>query len=376
MKKLGILALATPRHGGTFQYTLSMISAYELMNDVQCEIYTTKNNHEYDALKLPIVRLPNLLRIISGYVTSFVARVKRDALFDRVDMVVSPIYSTYLLMTRRPFVFTLHDLQEKYYPNNFTTIQRIWRDMTNRLLVRRAAAVICESNYVKQDIVRFFRAQEQKIFVVPAPPAITFRKNDFSSERLDRVREKYCLPQKYLFYPAQFWPHKNHLRLIRAFFRLQHKFHDCSLILTGEKRGDYGKVWGLIQELRIEDKVLHIEHIAQPDLAAIYKLACVVVIPTLFESISIPAYEAFTFGVPVCISNVVALPEQVGDAGLLFTPTSIEDMVSCLEQVLGSAALREQLIMKGRARMKKLTHKDYADRLKTVFEAVSGNGLN
>jgi len=370
MKKVGILALATPGHGGTFQYTLSMINALKLLDSVQCEIFTTKNNREYDAFLLPVNRLPGSLRIFLSLITFRAAARKKDALFSQMDMVISPIYSTYLLATHRPFIFTLHDLQEKHYPQNFSLMQRLWRHVTNQFLITKAAAVICESNYVKQDIVKFFSPKEDKIFVVPAPPAISQQVSEYSMEQLAEIRKKYSLPMEYLFYPAQFWPHKNHHRLIQAFSRIQQKFPGCSLVLTGKKRDEYRKIFDLIHELGIEDKVIHIEHVEQADLAVLYQLATVVVIPTLFESISIPAYEAFTFGAPVCISNVVALPEQVGDAGLLFAPTSVEDMISCIEKVLRSQSLRDELISKGKTRIAGLTHKNYAERLQEIFDSV------
>lgn len=371
MKKVGILALATPEHGGTFQYTLSMISALKQLDNLHCEIFTTQGNCEYDELGLPVNRLPGPMAVMANSMKNALLSQDKGALFDQVDIVISPIYSTYLLASAVPYVFTLHDLQEKYYPQNFSLAQRIWRHATNRLLINRAAAVICESNYVKQDIVKFFGAQENNIFVVPAPPAISHQDYSFSPEQLSDIRRKYRLPEKYLFYPAQFWPHKNHLRLVQAFARLRQKFPDCCLVLTGKKREDYGKVFHLIHELGVEHNVVHIEHVAQADLAAIYQLSTAVVIPTLFESISIPAYEAFTFGSPVCISNVVALPEQVGDAALLFTPTSVDEIAECMDKILSCEALRGQLIARGKARVAGLTHKNYSDSLRTVIDSVT-----
>lgn len=373
MKKIGILALATTKHGGTFQYTLSMIGALKLLGNTHCEIFTTEENHEYDDLQLPVNRLPKRSKVISGTIFNMLLPGKPGPLFNGVDIVVSPIYSTYLLATQRPFVFTLHDLQEKYYPQNFSLMQRIWRQLTNKVLINRAGAVICESNYVKKDIVRFFGAQENKIFVMPAPPAISSAENCYSTSRLNEIRREYSLPEKYLFYPAQFWPHKNHCRLIRAFAQVQEKYPECHLVLTGKKRDEFGRVFRLIRELGIAAKVVHVEHVAQADLGAIYQLATAVVIPTLFESISIPAYEAFIFGSPVCISNVVALPEQVGDAALLFTPTSVEEMAASIEKVLASAPLRKNLISKGKSRIAGLTHSNYAASLKGALIYASGS---
>ena len=79
--------------------------------------------------------------------------------------------------------------------------------------------------------------------------------------------------------------------------------------------------------------------------------ATVAAIPTLFESISIPVYEAFSVGTAVCASNVVALPEQIGDAGLLFDPESADEIAAAISRLLGDPALRRTLVERGFQRM-------------------------
>jgi glycosyltransferase involved in cell wall biosynthesis len=92
--------------------------------------------------------------------------------------------------------------------------------------------------------------------------------------------------------------------------------------------------------------------------------------PTLFESVSLPIWEAFYLGVPVVSSNVCALPEQVGDAGLIFDPYNIEDMAEKIYKVWKDNALRQELIKKGYERIKDLTLENYAKQWKSVIEEV------
>jgi glycosyltransferase involved in cell wall biosynthesis len=100
----------------------------------------------------------------------------------------------------------------------------------------------------------------------------------------------------------------------------------------------------------------------------LYKLATALVMPTLFESVSMPIWEAFLLGVPVVSSNVCALPEQVGDAGLLFDPNNIDDMAEKIYTLWTNESLRKELIQKGYERTKDLTLENYAKQWEKIIE--------
>jgi glycosyltransferase involved in cell wall biosynthesis len=365
MTKIGILATARQSNGGTLLYTLSMIEALRRLPPQRyaCTVYTARDNHEYDSLGLPIVRLRGPLQVALD-------RLRGRRLFDEVDTVIAPVYSMKLVASRRPFAFTLHDLQERHLPENFGLATRGWRELTNRILTRRAARIVCESNFVKGDIVRFFGVAEERIVVIPAPPITLLRDSRLDDASLAAVRAKFKLPQRYVFYPAQFWPHKNHCRLVEAFARLANAYPDCALVLTGKQRDEFGRVFERVRELGLTSRVLHVGHVESSELAALYRCAIVVAIPTLFESISIPVYEAFSVGTAVCASNVVALPEQIGDAGLLFDPRSVDDIADKIGTLLESPALRAELIERGRRRIESVNHDGYAQRLAEVIDSM------
>jgi glycosyltransferase involved in cell wall biosynthesis len=367
MTKIGILATARQSNGGTLLYTLSMIEALRRLPQQRysCTIYTADDNHEYDALGLPIVRLPGTLRVALDW-------LRGRRLFDEVDTVIAPVYSMKLLASRRPFAFTLHDLQEKHLPENFGLATRLWRELTNRILTRRAARIVCESNFVKGDIVRFFGVPAERIAVIPAPPVTSLRDSRLDDANLDAVRAKFKLPQRYVFYPAQFWPHKNHRRLVEAFARVATAHPDCALVLTGKQRDEFGRVFERVRELGLTSRVLHIGYVETSELGALYRCATVAAIPTLFESISIPVYEAFSIGTAVCASNVVALPEQVGDAGLLFDPLSVQDIAEKICTLLASTSLRGQLVERGLRRVASITHDGYALHLAELVDSLAG----
>ena len=299
MSDIGILAVCEPQFGGTFQYTLSMIEALRLIPEHRYTLFTTKANHWYDDLGLPIKRLPGAANVLVQAIARPLGSKSSLGLFSEVEKVIAPIYSSYLLASSRAFAFTLHDLQEEYFPQYLSYKQRVWRFIINRLLARAATRIICESTNVKGDIQRYLRVEPDRIAVIPAPPVSLFRDVASDQIHLQEVRQRLSLPPQYLFYPAQFNPHKNHARLIDAFALVARQYPDCHLVLTGAIRLEFSSVMSRVKEKGLESRVRHLGQIDVLDLVAAYKLATLVVVPTLFESISIPIYEAFSCGSPV-----------------------------------------------------------------------------
>jgi glycosyltransferase involved in cell wall biosynthesis len=229
---------------------------------------------------------------------------------------------------------------------------------------------VCESNFVKRDIIQFLGTPEDRIAVVPAPPISQLRNSASDERAVEAIRTKYKLPLRYVFYAAQFWPHKNHMRLVEAFGLLAREHADCALVLTGKQRDEFDRVFHRVRELGLEGRVRHIGYVEQADLAALYRAATVVAVPTLFESISIPVYEAFSLGTAVCASNVVGLPEQIGEAGLLFDPLSTQDIAEKIGALLADPGLRATLVARGHERMASVTHDQYAAQLRSIIDAV------
>ena len=176
-------------------------------------------------------------------------------------MVIAPIYSTRLLASSRPFIMTIHDLQERYYPENFTLAQRLWRGLTNRALSRAAARILCESTHVKEDIRRFLGTPASKISVIPAPPVSAFSSEHLDVTSLQRSAAQLALPNQFIFYPAQFFPHKNHMRLVEAFAIVVRRFPECRLLLTGQPRYEHQKVMARAAELGLEASVVHLGYV-------------------------------------------------------------------------------------------------------------------
>jgi len=365
VKRLGIVATAQPSHGGQFQYTLAMMQGLCQVTGWRLTVYRDPETTAYSPFGLEERPLRGgKLRAVFLAVLSACGIRAPDQFADE-DAVIAPMYAPQLLHTRKPFCYTLHDLQEYYFPQYFSLYQKIWRRFLHGRLTKRARRVICESKFVQADIVKHFGIEPRRICVVPAPPLWEDAGNDNTD--LAAISQRYRLPARFLLYPAQFWAHKNHQRLLEAFAEIYHEYPDLFLVFTGHRRFEYDAVMRKVADLGLTERVIHLGYVDSRDIFSLYRLAQALVMPSLFESISIPVYEAFRAGTPVCASGVFGLTDQIGSAGIIFDPYSVSDMAGAMRRVVGDAELRRRLVAEGRGVLAGLTIQRYAGQLQDVL---------
>jgi len=371
--RIGILTLSTPDNGGIFQYTISMLEAFKLIRYKYNFIQIRHKDFPKILDKDIIIEKPkNSINLMLKHVIYAFTNILFDNIVSKinVDFIISPTITLLPCYMKKPYIVTIHDFQHEYFPEFFTLKQRLGRKIIYKV-GQKANMVICESNYVKRDIIKFLRILEEKIKVLPSPPPNYIQKTKIDKNKLKEVKEKYKLPDNFLFYPAQFWYHKNHINLIRAIKLIKNKYgQDIPLILVGSIKNNFRNVIKEIHKLELSQQVRYLGYVPDEDMPYLYKLATALVMPTLFESVSIPIWEAFHLGCPVVSSNVCALPEQVGDAGLIFDPHNIEDMAEKIYIVWTDAKLRECLEQKGYERVKDLTIENYAKQWEKILDEV------
>jgi glycosyltransferase involved in cell wall biosynthesis len=369
MTKLGVIALAGPGNGGTYQYTLSMLQGLQYVEGFEITLFGDPSNPDFLRLGYPIhafseTYAKQLARLVLDRM-----RLKKPDPFASQDALLAPIYSLALLNTSKPFAYTLHDLQELHFPENFLLAQRVWRHQIHKRLLRRASRIICESGYVRSDIVTGFGVSEERIAVIPAPPQQQFLSAQGDGQ-LRAVRGRLGLPDRFVVYPAHYWRHKNHLRLLEAFRMVLDEEPELRLVLTGKKIDDYEVVASAVDKLKLGDHVHHLGFVDREELQAVYQLAAALVMPSLFESVSIPVYEAFQLGTPVAASNIQGIPEQVGDAGLLFDPTSVTAIRDAILKIVRDGDLAQLLARRGRERMMAMTPQRYGAQLQQMLREL------
>jgi glycosyltransferase involved in cell wall biosynthesis len=254
-----------------------------------------------------------------------------------------------------PVVLNLHDLQHRHFPEYFSEEEIARREKWWVSSGKRADALIAGSEFIREDLCRQIGIDGGKIFVTPdAFQAAFFRRP--AAEKLADLRKKYRLPETLFLYPAAAWPHKNHQRLIRAFELAG--IADAQLLLTG----------GGHAESAAAKNVRVLGRVSTEDLVGLYCTAAALVFPSQYESWSIPIMEAMACGCPVASSNVTCLPEQVGNAGLLFDPTDVAQMASVMRKLAGDTRLRETLSARGRDRVRQFSRKNFIATIGRAYE--------
>jgi glycosyltransferase involved in cell wall biosynthesis len=368
---VGIFISANTEMGGVFHYTQAFLDS--IKNDSLNSYYiygdyeTLSKFETYNLTTIVINRKSTFLTILLRSIClllnirlDLLLTKKEHSYFDKIDIFYSTTVSLYPhFYAKKPFIFTLHDLQEKYFPEFFSRKERLQRYLILRALTKHCKAIICESNYVKNDIIKFTGTKAENIYVLESPPKSIFKTFSFTKEMFNKVTVIYNLPDKYIYYPAQCWKHKNHHNLILAFHKLTNEYPNISLILSGSKGPEYNSVIKLIDQLKLSDIVKHIGFVSDTDLPYIYRKSIFLVMPSLFESISIPIYEAFSLGVPVCCSNVVGLPEQVENAAQIFNPHDVDDMTESMGKLISNKDFSTKLSQRGLNKIESITSDKY-----------------
>jgi len=211
-----------------------------------------------------------------------------------------------------PTVTTVHDVLHVVYPRFFSRPELAYRRLIYRRLARTSRLVIAPSEHSKQLLVTRIGVPADRIRVIP---------HGVDRERFSPGTE----PRgPFLFYPADFYPHKNHERLLEAFALLRTKRPGLLLVLAG--RG--------LDQLKPAPGVDVRSRISLNELVELYRTAGALVFPSLHETFGLPPLEAMACGCPVASSNAGSLPEVCGIAARYFDPTSTEEIAKAVDDVL------------------------------------------
>jgi len=290
---------------------------------------------------------------------------KADLLASRhVDVIHFPGNTINPLSLDLPIVLNLHDLQHRHFPEYFTAEEIASREKWWVRSAQRTNSLVAASNFVRDDLVAQLRVDQAKIFVTPDAFQSAFF-NRPNPRQLADMRRKYNLPATFFIYPAAVWPHKNHRRLIQAFVTAG--IADSQLLLTGggQAESDLPKI---IADLGASARVRLLGRISTEELSGLYHLATALVFPSEFEAWSIPIMEAMACGCPVTSSNVTSLPEQVGDAGLLFDPTDVAAIAGVMQRLAGDEELRKMLTKRGHARILEFSPQNFIRSIAEAYE--------
>jgi glycosyltransferase involved in cell wall biosynthesis len=270
-----------------------------------------------------------------------------------------------------PYISTVWDLAHRCYPffPEVSLYGEFGRreDMFRRYL-QRATYIITPNEAGKKEIIAFYQVAEDRVRLIHHPTP-TFALEGKPHPDPERLLHRLGIDRDFLLYPAQLWPHKNHILLLLMLdtLRKQHG-ENLQLILTGSNRGNFPFLTHKIAQLGLENQVVLAGFVSRPDLVALYQKAIALVYPCFFGPENFPPMEAFALGCPVIAAKIPGAKEQMGDAAILLDPTNPELWSQAVMLLRQDAGLRQSLIIKGKKRALAFTPDDCAREMLNLFD--------
>jgi glycosyltransferase involved in cell wall biosynthesis len=277
-----------------------------------------------------------------------------------------------------PVVTTMADLQQEYFPEFFHANHELTRrQLGYQYSCKVSAATIAISHAVARDIVELYGIDPARVFAIPLAldPFI-----ESALPQIERyvaaVRLKFRLGAgRYIFFPANGWPHKNHEAVVRAMRRVSREAPGVKLLLTGCPFLLLERLKPILDEYNLHDVVHHLGYVSRADVVGLYALSQMLVFPSLFEGFGLPLLEAMYLGAPVACSGLDSLREVGGDAAHFFDPLNDEAIAEAILDVLLNEPLRRRLIAAGKEQVTRFSYTETAQATLEVFRQVHAGRL-
>jgi glycosyltransferase involved in cell wall biosynthesis len=317
---ISLLTLVPGIVGGSETYARELVRALARVGRLDYRVFVpTIARDAADGLGHVVVTAYRARRSLPGRLAAMTlaqvapASVRRQLDLGRLRVLHFPLTVMLPPVTRPPTVVTILDLQHEIHPEFFSRTELAYRRSVYGRSVRQSGVVIAISRHTAAAVCERYGLDAKRVRVVPLgldherfrPPATSQR-------------------EPFLLYPANRWPHKNHVRLFEAFALLRRERPELRLLLTGTGHRAHSLPPGV--EARGQ--------VGADELVRLYQTASVLVFPSLYEGFGQPPLEAMACGCPVASSPAGALPEVLGDAARMFDPRSPESISAAVAELL------------------------------------------
>lgn len=346
--------------GGAFSYSERLIEMIDLYNfDEKIEIiFIAKNKIDVTFYKKEVLRIPIeeiekknwrfKQKIVFKIASSIFLKhfLFHQRLIEKRDKNNSLDITNFLLKNKIdliyyltpnlkpfnfPFIATHWDLGYKsmwVYQEVFSNTRFESREYYHRVTLQKAFAVFVESEQSKKELIHYERINPQRIFIVPLFPGKVVEM-DVNIEDQKTILNKWKVDKnKFYFYPAQFWAHKNQFGLVMAFKKVNQQYPEFKLVLSGHNHGTMDYIKKIVKEEQLDENVIFTEFVSNEEIFTFYKNAIALVMPTLLGPTNMPLLEAHYLGCPVLCSNLDGHKEQMKERAIYFDPLDHNDIAN------------------------------------------------
>ena len=279
-----------------------------------------------------------------------VGRLERELQQNKIDL------AYFVMPSRRSrtlqkvnYIATIWDLCHRdspEFPEVRESFEFLAREFNYSNTLSQALFVLCDSLALCDRVSRRYGLDKERLIAMPfSPGPLT---ESVHSEAKEAVLEHYRLTQGYYFYPAQFWAHKNHVRILQALELLNKKGKTSRVVFSGGDQGSMSHIKATASKLGVDDQVQFLGFVPAEHVRGLYEGCRAVVMPSYFGPTNLPPLEAWELERPLLYSS--HLSEQSGPAALLFDPDSAVELAKAMQNVTDSK-VAESLVRKGTQRL-------------------------
>lgn len=314
--------------------------------------------------------------------------IRGEKLSDNINLVHYPYFEPFFLtlpfFKKQITAVTVHDLTplvfKKYFPSGVRGKMK-WQ--IQKMALKSADAIITDSESSKKDVIKYTGLPSSKIHTVYLAAGEEFKQVQSSTLRLrsgrefkvQSLKEKYNLPEKFVLYVGDVTWNKNLPRLVEAVKQI-----NVTLVMVGsalvQKKFDPTNPWNqdllkVSKSTEGDKRIIKLGFVPIEDLVGIYNLATVFVMPSLYEGFGLPILEAMSCGCPVVTTKEGSMPEVAGNAAYYVNPYDINDIANGIGEVFFSQKLQNELSQKGLKQTRKFSWKETARKTTSVYEKVA-----
>ena len=271
-------------------------------------------------------------------------------------------------------LITIHDLIPLIHPEYF---EHKTDNVVHQIIgsIKPDNFAVCVSESTKNDLLETTKLEESQVFVVPLAASKTLFYPVFNKELINQKLKRYAIPtnQKYFLSISTLEPRKNIDSIIKSFIELieQEKIQDLNLVLVGTQGWDFDKIFKAINlNPQFKNRIIFTGYVPDGDLAALYSGALAFVYMSLCEGFGLPPLEAMQCGTPVICSNTTSLPEVMGDAGILVSPTNQAEITGAMLNIYKSESLTNALKLKSIDRASLFSWDKFAQQTWEVYQKI------
>ncbi len=257
-------------------------------------------------------------------------------------------------MRARGAVVTVHDLCSFRFPMLFEPRVVRW-SRAIPLAVRKAGAVLVPSTQTLRDVTEILKVPEEVVHRIPIPPAMDFHIGQ-GEDADESVKKRFGLDAPFLLSVGTLEPRKNLVRLVKAYdLCVSRSALDIDLVIAGKLGWDYREILSAIKSSPASGRIHYLGYIPDMQLASLYRLAELMIYPSLFEGYGMPIVEAMACGTPVITSNVSSMKELGEGAAELVDPADTDALAQTIAALLADNERRSQLSQKGLVKVGAIT---------------------